>query len=123
MRWPLIICSWALTLALPHTGLAQEHTDAETSDAETKPPIRSNNVLPLFDIVSFDFLLNRYGSRFIDRGTYDINRASIKRNLRTSWVLDNDPFSVNQFMHPYQGAMYHGFSRSAGLNYWESMGF
>jgi Domain of unknown function (DUF3943) len=26
-------------------------------------------------------------------------------------------------MHPYQGAMYHGFARSAGLNYWESMAF
>src|SRR6266851_1654542 len=38
-------------------------------------------------------------------------------------MVDNDPFSINQFMHPYQGAMYHGFSRSAGLNYWESMGF
>ena len=29
----------------------------------------------------------------------------------------------NQFMHPYQGAMYHGFARSAGLNYWESLGY
>jgi hypothetical protein len=26
-------------------------------------------------------------------------------------------------MHPYQGAMYHGFARSAGLSFWESLGY
>ena len=26
-------------------------------------------------------------------------------------------------MHPYQGSIYHGFARSAGLNYWESLGY
>ena len=43
--------------------------------------------------------------------------------MHSRWVVDNDPFDINQFMHPYQGAMYHGFARSAGLNYWESMGY
>jgi hypothetical protein len=38
-------------------------------------------------------------------------------------VADNDPFKVNQFLHPYQGSIYHGFARSAGLNYWESLGY
>ena len=28
---------------------------------------------------------------------------------------------VNQLGHPYQGSMYHGFARSAGLSYWESL--
>jgi hypothetical protein len=27
---------------------------------------------------------------------------------------------MNQFMHPYQGSIYQGFARSAGLNFWES---
>ena len=36
-------------------------------------------------------------------------------------MFDNDPFSTNQFLHPYQGSMYYGFARSAGLNYWESL--
>ena len=29
-------------------------------------------------------------------------------------MVDNDPFATNQFLHPYQGSMYHGFARSAG---------
>ncbi len=37
------------------------------------------------------------------------------------WGIDTDAFAMNQFAHPYQGSMYHGFARSAGLNYWESL--
>ena len=94
------------------------------------PPIQpaeanhfANHFVPGFDIVVFDFLLNRYGKHFIDGAAYDVNASSVRRNLHSAWVLDNDPFSTNQFLHPYQGAMYHGFARSAGLNYWESLGY
>ena len=38
-------------------------------------------------------------------------------------AVDSDPFNINQFGHPYQGSMYHGFARSAGFNYWESAGY
>jgi hypothetical protein len=37
--------------------------------------------------------------------------------------VDNDPFSVNQFAHPYQGSMFYGFARSSGFNFWESTGY
>ena len=49
--------------------------------------------------------------------------ASIRRNLRGPWVVDDDPFEINQFLHPYQGAMYHGIARSNGLSYWPSMAY
>jgi len=39
------------------------------------------------------------------------------------WVIDQDPFAVNQFMHPYQGSVFHGFARSAGLNYWQALAY
>src|SRR5690606_10301396 len=29
----------------------------------------------------------------------------------------------NQIGHPYQGSIYHGFARSAGLDYWQSLGY
>jgi hypothetical protein len=35
-------------------------------------------------------------------------------------VVDNDPFSTNQFAHPYQGSLYHSAGRSMGLNYWQA---
>jgi hypothetical protein len=39
------------------------------------------------------------------------------------WGYDQDAFKVNQLMHPYQGAMYYGFARSAGLSFWESSAY
>ena len=75
-----------------------------------------NYIVPLFDIVAFDTLLNRFNYRFVDRQTYDVSLTSIRRNATGTWVLDSDPFSINQFLHPYQGSVYHGFARSAGLN-------
>jgi hypothetical protein len=36
------------------------------------------------------------------------------------WVVDNDPFRIKQFAHPYPGSLYHGAARSAGLDYWEA---
>ena len=71
-------------------------------------------VLPAAEIVGFDFLLNRFNRRTsID---YATSFSSIRHNLRGSWVTDNDPFKVNQLGHPYPGAMYRNFARSAGLS-------
>jgi Domain of unknown function (DUF3943) len=128
--WRSLILSSTVFLAIPQTGLAQQtatdpsaQAPSELPAARDTAPIRKNHFVPFFDIVAFDFLLNRYDRMFVDRGTYDVNLSTIRRNLKSPWVLDNDPFSINQFMHPYQGAMYNGFARSAGLNYWESLGY
>jgi hypothetical protein len=114
-------CGFVLILAISAQASAQ--APGPPDPVPPDPPFRANHVVPAFDIVLFDFLLNRYGERFVDRGSYDVSRESIRRNLQSPWVLDSDPFSTNQFLHPYQGAMYHGFARSAGLNYWESLAY
>jgi hypothetical protein len=88
---------------------------------EAKP--RKNFLLPLVEIVIMDAginLVNRLGP---DSDSYKVTRSSIRRNLRSKWVIDDDPFEINQFLHPYQGAMYHGIARSAGLNYWQSVAY
>ncbi|MEP6872989.1 MAG: DUF3943 domain-containing protein [Burkholderiales bacterium] len=80
--------------------------------------------MPTLEIVGFEFLLNRT-NRYLgsERDDYRVTSSSIRRNLRSSWGTDRDPFQTNQLGHPYQGAMYHGFARSAGLDYWQSLGY
>lgn len=78
--------------------------------------------IPAAEIIGFDLLLNGINRTFLD-DSYKSNAASIRRNLTSSWNVDNDPFTTNQLGHPYQGSMYHGFARSAGLNYWEALGY
>ncbi len=79
-------------------------------------------LVPAIDIIGFDFLLNRFDRYFVDKDTYNVTLSSFRKNVGGKWVVDNDPFAINQFGHPYQGSMYHGFARAAGLNYWESLG-
>jgi hypothetical protein len=123
MKWHLAVLTSTLLLATPHWLWAQQQPSDPTSEVPAETPIPKNYVVPLVDIVAFDFLINRTGYALLDQGTYDISTASIRRNLASTWVLDTDPFSINQFLHPYQGSMYHGFARSAGLNYWESVAY
>jgi hypothetical protein len=80
-------------------------------------------VLPAIEIVAMDALVNLAGRRLQDPAAYDVTPDSIRRNLRGPWVVDDDPFEINQFGHLYQGAMYHGIARSNGLGYWPSMAY
>ncbi len=80
-------------------------------------------LVPAGDILGFQILLNQVDRQLEDGNDYDSDYDSIRLNLQTGWAIDRDPFAVNQVLHPYQGAMYHGFARSAGLNYWESLGY
>lgn len=84
---------------------------------------RKNYWLPGLEIIAFDVLLNRFDHAFVKPDDYDVSMRSIRRNLRSSWGIDRDPFTINQFLHPYQGSIYHGFARSAGLNYWEAFAY
>jgi hypothetical protein len=99
-------------------------------DAATRSPVLSwetgagkSYLIPALEIVGFQFLLNQFDRHFIDNTVYNSSWSSIQQNASHKWVVDNDPFSINQFGHPYQGSMYYGFARSAGLSYWESLGY
>lgn len=101
-----------------------------SSDAETAGRIRfgetsagKSYLVPAAGIVGFNLLLNRYDYYFIDKKVYGTSLNSIRKNLQSKWVVDTDPFAVNQFLHPYQGSVYFGLGRAAGLDYWESLGY
>ncbi len=96
---------------------------SRTSDTSATIEANKSYLIPALDIFAFEFLLNRHNHYIYSGHDYDVTASTIRHNLHTKWVVDNDPFSVNQFLHPYQGSIYHGFARSAGLNYWESLGY
>jgi hypothetical protein len=49
--------------------------------------------------------------------------ASWSYNLRHGWGWDNDHFPVNQFAHPYSGALFFNSARAHGYNFWQSAPF
>jgi hypothetical protein len=104
--------------------LWQAPRDLESfQDERTRPKAdRGHNsyVLPAVEIVAMDAVVNLAGRLLLDPATFEVTPATIRRNLRGPWVVDDDPFQINQVGHPYQGAMYHGIARSNGLGYWPS---
>ena len=120
MRATLLTAALVFGPALPATAWAAD------PDAAAEIEARKSYDIPALEIVGFDILLNRYNRYFGSRGSrgdYAVSASSIRQNLRSGWGTDNDPFRTNQLGHPYQGSMYHGFARSAGLSYWESLGY
>jgi hypothetical protein len=77
--------------------------------------------IPALEVGGFVFALNKFNRYTLGGSDYDTDADTFARNLRTAPVYDRDPFSVNQIGHPYQGSIYYGFARSAGLEYWESL--
>jgi hypothetical protein len=109
---------WAQVQNDPRQPVPGEPKPDFSADIEA----RKTYLLPALEILGFDVLLN-LANRHTTGKDYHSNFSSIRRNLHQGWVVDNDPFSVNQFWHPYQGSMYHGFARSAGLNFWEAAAY
>jgi hypothetical protein len=87
-----------------------------------EPGAGSSHLIPMLDTAGFDFLVNRVGGLTTGSDDYAVTPSSVRHNLTSHWVIDHDPFAVNQFLHPLQGATYHGFARSSGLGYWASLG-
>ena len=85
-------------------------------------------LIPALEIPAFLLLLNGYDRlaypNDVEGGekVYDTNLSTFWDHVvHGPWGVDQDAFAMNQFAHPYQGSIYHGFARSAGLNYWESL--
>lgn len=79
-------------------------------------------LIPGVEVLAYLFLLNQFDRHYTEpTSAYDTNGDTIWHNLTDAkWVIDDDQFSVNQFLHPYSGSIYYGFARSAGLSFWES---
>ena len=88
----------------------------------------SSNFLPAGEIVGFLTMLSIYdriarADEMQDgKKVYSSTFASTWEHLRTQrWVHDQDPFNINQFAHPYQGATMYGLARSTGHSFWTSL--
>jgi hypothetical protein len=92
-----------------------------------------NYWIPAVEILGFEALLNVYGRivypDLVDpiysngHKVYSVTLNTIRENITSAWGFDGDSFQVNQLQHPYQGAVYQGFARSAGLGFWPSAAY
>jgi len=135
--FPCVCLAFALStlVALPSTAQTVDveraaPPNAASSSSRPLAPDFSGDVdarkrygIAALEIVGFDVALNQANRRWSGSSDYDSNLSTIRRNLRSSWGVDHDPFDVNQFAHPYQGSVYHTIARSSGLSYWEASAY
>jgi hypothetical protein len=109
-----------LAVQLP-AQTAKERSDTSTGCIGCGRPKRfmgAANELVVFEMMPYSY--NRWiGKKAEDQTTL----ASWSYNLRRGWGWDNDHFPVNQFAHPYSGALFYNSARSHGYDLWSSAPF
>jgi len=85
-------------------------------------------LIPALEIPAFLLVLNAFDRLVFRNDKHDGKRdysstpsTSWDHLIHGPWEYDDDGFQVNQIGHPYQGTLYHGFARSAGLDFWTSL--
>src|SRR5579863_2117369 len=79
-------------------------------------------LIPALEIPPFLLLLNLYDRAVYGDAVYGTTWSSGWRHVtQEHWKYDTGPFNVVQLGHPYQGTVFFGFARSAGLSFWESV--
>ncbi len=78
--------------------------------------------IPALEIPSFILLLNLADRGIYGNDVYGTTYHTFEDHVKNGpWRVDQDDFLTNQAFHPYQGTIYFGFARSAGLTFWESL--
>jgi hypothetical protein len=118
-----------VNISMGSKALLEEKPEETTQNLSWETGTGKSYLIPALEIPAFLFLLNRYDRyAYPDEYTaegekvYYTNWSTFRNHvLHGPWEIDTDAFAMNQFNHPYQGSIYHGIARSAGLNYWEAL--
>ena len=122
------ISSRTVNISMGREAWLKEKPLQTTQTLNWETGARKSHLIPALEIPAFILLLNGYDRlaypEDVEGGkkVYDTNLSTFRDHvLHGHWGVDQDAFAMNQFGHPYQGSIYYGFARSAGLNYWESL--
>jgi hypothetical protein len=120
MRKTILRLIAVATLAIPAArARSQAGTDSTSAASHFIPAVELTGFLVVFNAYDRVAFRNQIqdGKKVFNstpHTTWDHLRAQ-------RWVQDTDPFNVNQFGHPYQGATMYGWPRSSGLGFWTSL--
>jgi Domain of unknown function (DUF3943) len=110
------------TTVLPYQQPAVAPPPGQSAALNWNTGVGNSYGVPAAEGVGFLATLSVYDRITIPHDVYDSTLGSTWKHLyQQHWVWDTDPFEVNQFGHPLQGAMLFGFARSTGDSFWEGV--
>jgi hypothetical protein len=97
-------------------------TDDETfiEYLETTPKMHPPYSHAFIEVFGSNIALSLFNRYALKADYAMVNRESVRTNMRSGWVWDQDEFSVNHIGHPYQGSYYYIAGRSHGMGFWSS---
>jgi len=104
--------------------------DVSTPGLNWETGAGKSRLVPALEIPAFIMVLNGYcrlarpNAESHGKKIYSVTPSTFwDQAVHGPWGFDPDNFKANQLQHPYQGAMYYGFARSAGVGFWESSAY
>ncbi|MGN6109639.1 MAG: DUF3943 domain-containing protein [Kofleriaceae bacterium] len=91
--------------------------DAAPSSLDPEQPLRRSHLWATVHAVGVNAGFSVVGLA-IGKEYLRISPSSIRDNITSSWVWDEDAFTTNQFGHPYLGALMFNAARSNGVGFW-----
>ncbi|HSN13737.1 MAG TPA: DUF3943 domain-containing protein, partial [Anaeromyxobacteraceae bacterium] len=92
-------------------------------DAATARWRQGGLAVPIGETLAVNLVTMGWNRYVGDARWANVSADSIGRNLRSSWVFDDNAFWVNQAGHAYQGTWAFNAARSSGLGFWASAPF
>jgi len=114
-----LISSITLSLLLTISYLFSAEKTSENNPVDSLT-LSSKNKVAFVQALGVDVGLWAYNSYIANEPWAKISIQSLKNNIEHGWVIDEDGFDVNQFGHPYQGALAYTAARAQGLNFWQA---
>jgi hypothetical protein len=87
-----------------------------------EPPAHRSHLIPAMESAVMVISL-QLGAQAIGQPWADISTSTMWRNVSGGWVWDEDPFTIDQFGHPYGGAYPFLAARSMGHGFWTSYAY
>lgn len=89
--------------------------------AEVSEPDSWDYVIPVASMLAVNTTFWATARYVLEADYAYIGLDTMSANFEAGFEWDADGFPINQIGHPYQGALYHGGARSAGLGFWASL--
>ena len=100
--------------------LFPESEDEFQTENETKNVGLREIAISVGDVFLVNMFFNSTARILLKEEYSETNIDTMKENLKSKWIWDEDGYFMNQFGHPYQGALYFTSGRSNGLSFAQS---
>lgn len=110
----------SLTLISP---VAAQYSPADTtSNAHLQDSSRKKFFLPATELLVAEMTPWVFDECIRNEDYTHLTWQSTKYNLSPlHWAWDNDPFTTNEFGHPFHGSLFYNSFRSNGYSFWQSV--